>query len=78
MKSHLTIPLTVMGSVVGGIGFSSFRSTRVLPEDLIPRLRLVGDIFTMCWPANVPMKHWASKSSPFRKPKKDFGDLPRG
>ncbi len=41
-----TIPLMVMGSVVGGIGFSCFRSHRVLPDELIPRLRLVGDIFT--------------------------------
>ncbi len=46
LKSNLTIPLTVMGSVVGGIGFSSFRSHRILPDELIPRLRLVGDIFT--------------------------------
>jgi len=46
LKSNLTIPLTVMGSVVGGIGFSSFRSRRILPDELIPRLRLVGDIFT--------------------------------
>jgi signal transduction histidine kinase len=35
-----------MGKVVGGIGFSSFRSGRSLPDELIPRLRLVGDIFT--------------------------------
>ncbi len=35
-----------MGSTVGGIGFSSFRSHRILPDELIPRLRLVGDIFT--------------------------------
>ena len=35
-----------MGSVVGGIGFSSFRSDRKLPDELVPRLRLVGDIFT--------------------------------
>ncbi len=46
MKSNVTIPLMVMGSVVGGIGFSCFRSHRVLPDELIPRLRLVGDIFT--------------------------------
>ena len=46
MKSNVTIPLMVMGSTVGGIGFSSFRSHRILPDELIPRLRLVGDIFT--------------------------------
>lgn len=46
LKSNLTIPLMSMGKVVGGIGFSSFRKTRILLDDLIPRLRLVGDIFT--------------------------------
>ncbi len=46
MKSNVTIPLMVMGCTVGGIGFSSFRSRRILPDLLIPRLRLVGDIFT--------------------------------
>jgi signal transduction histidine kinase len=43
---NLTIPLIVMGSVVGGIGFSSFRSQRQLSDDIVPRLRLLGDIFT--------------------------------
>ena len=46
LKSNLTIPLIVMGTVVGGIGFSCYRSQRILPDELIPRLRLVGDIFT--------------------------------
>lgn len=46
LKSNVTIPLMVMGTVVGGIGFSSFRSQVRLPDELIPRLRLVGDIFT--------------------------------
>jgi signal transduction histidine kinase len=46
LKSNLTIPLKVMGSVVGGIGFASFHSYRDWPDELIQRLRLVGDIFT--------------------------------
>ncbi len=46
LKSNLTIPLMAMGTVVGGIGFSSFRSRLRLPDELIPRLRLMGDIFT--------------------------------
>jgi signal transduction histidine kinase len=46
LKSNLTIPLKVTGSVVGGIGFASFRSQRDWPAELIQRLRLVGDIFT--------------------------------
>src|SRR5262249_18879042 len=32
LKSNLTIPLKVTGSVVGGIGFASFRSTREWPD----------------------------------------------
>ena len=46
LKSNLTIPLTVMGKVVGAIGYTSYRSQRVLPDEFIPPLRLVGDIFT--------------------------------
>jgi signal transduction histidine kinase len=46
LKSSLTIPLKLTGSVVGGIGFASFRSTREWPDELVQRLRLVGDIFT--------------------------------
>ena len=46
MRSNVTIPLMVMGTTVGGIGFTSFRSYRILSDELIPRLRLVGDIFT--------------------------------
>ena len=46
LRSNLSIPLTMMGKVVGGIGFSSFRSPRAVSDELIPRLRLVGDIFT--------------------------------
>jgi signal transduction histidine kinase len=46
LKFNLTIPLVAMGSVVGGIGFSSFRGQKPLPDEFIPRLRLLGDIFT--------------------------------
>ena len=46
LKSNVSIPLTVMGQVVGGIGIACFRSPGELPDDLIPRLRLVGDILT--------------------------------
>ena len=46
LKSNVSIPLTVMGQVVGGIGIACFRSPAVLPDELIPRLRLVGDVFT--------------------------------
>jgi signal transduction histidine kinase len=46
LKSHVMIPLKVMGSVVGAIGFGSFRRRRDWPDELIQRLRLVGEIFT--------------------------------
>jgi signal transduction histidine kinase len=46
MKSHVMIPLKVMGAVVGAVGFASFRGTRAWPDDLVQRLRLVGEIFT--------------------------------
>jgi len=46
LKSQLTIPLKASGVVVGAIGFASFRSRVEWPEELVRRLRLVGDIFT--------------------------------
>jgi signal transduction histidine kinase len=46
LRSHVMIPLQVMGSVVGAIGFGSFRKNRDWPDDLIQRLRLVGELFT--------------------------------
>src|SRR5262249_44762025 len=46
LKSHVMIPLKVRDSVVGAIGFGSFRTRRDWPDDLVQRLRLVGDLFT--------------------------------
>jgi signal transduction histidine kinase len=46
LKSHVMIPLKALGSVVGAIGFSSFRGHHEWPDDLTQRLRLVGEIFT--------------------------------
>jgi len=45
LKSQFTIPLKMAGTVKGGIGFASFRSHLDWPEDLVLRLRLIGDIF---------------------------------
>lgn len=45
-KSSVTIPLIVMGSVVGAIGLASFRTHLAWPDEVVKRLRLVGDIFT--------------------------------
>ena len=46
LKSQLTIPLKMMGTVVGGIGFASLHRYREWPDELVERLRLVGGIFT--------------------------------
>jgi formate hydrogenlyase transcriptional activator len=44
LKSNLAIPLRVSGQVVGIIAFSAFDRTRAWPEDLILRLKLVGEV----------------------------------
>ncbi len=46
LRSHVMIPLRMSGTVVGAIGFASFRAYRDWPEDLVQRLQLVGEIFT--------------------------------
>jgi signal transduction histidine kinase len=46
LKAHVMIPLKVMDAVVGAMGFGSFRESRDWPDELIQRLRLVGEIFT--------------------------------
>jgi PAS domain S-box-containing protein len=46
MKSHVMIPLKMMDTVVGAFGLASFRDSREWPDDLIQRLRRVGEIFT--------------------------------
>jgi RNA polymerase sigma factor (sigma-70 family) len=45
LRSQFTIPLKMAGAIVGAIGFASFRSHLEWPEDLVLRLRLIGDIF---------------------------------
>jgi two-component system, NarL family, sensor kinase len=46
LKSHVMIPLKVMDAYVGAIGFGSFCRSHNWSDDLIQRLRLVGEIFT--------------------------------
>jgi DNA-binding CsgD family transcriptional regulator len=45
LKSQFTIPLRMAGAIVGAIGFACFRSHVEWPEDLVLRLRLMGDVF---------------------------------
>ena len=44
-QSGLTIPLVMAGEVRYAMSFRSFHSERTWPAQLIPRLRLVGEIF---------------------------------
>lgn len=46
LKAQVMIPLKVMDAVVGAVAFGSFRGHRDWPDDLIERLRLVGEIFS--------------------------------
>jgi signal transduction histidine kinase len=46
LQSHVMIPLNIKGSVIGAIGFGAFRKRRDWPDDLVQRLRLVGEVFT--------------------------------
>lgn len=45
LQSHLTIPLKVGGSVQYAIGCGSFREQRFWPEQVVLRLRLLGEVF---------------------------------
>jgi len=45
LHSHLSIPLRIGGRIIGAIAFAAFRETRVWPDDLIARLKLVGEVF---------------------------------
>jgi formate hydrogenlyase transcriptional activator len=44
-KSNLVIPLNVGGSLLGVLGLATSRKAREWPEDLIHRLKLVGEVF---------------------------------
>jgi formate hydrogenlyase transcriptional activator len=47
LLSNLSIPLRVGGGTVGVIAFGAFHATRTWPEDLIARLKLVGEVFAL-------------------------------
>ena len=44
-RSSLAIPLRVGGRIIGAIAFAAFRRTRAWPEDLVVRLKIVGEVF---------------------------------
>jgi formate hydrogenlyase transcriptional activator len=43
--SLLGIPLRIDGRIIGAIAFAAFTETRTWPDDLIMRLKLVGEVF---------------------------------
>jgi len=45
MHSNLSLPLRVGGKIIGAIAFGAFRETRAWPEDLIVRVKLMGEVF---------------------------------
>src|SRR4051794_15583392 len=45
MKSNLAIPLKAGGIVLGVLSFGAFREFRAWPDELVQRLRTVGEIF---------------------------------
>jgi formate hydrogenlyase transcriptional activator len=45
LHSLLSIPLRIGGRIVGAIAFAAFGETRAWPDDLIARLKLVGEVF---------------------------------
>jgi PAS domain S-box-containing protein len=44
IRSSLGLPLRVGGRIVGVITFAAFRSTRKWPDDLIARLKVIGEV----------------------------------
>ena len=45
LRSNLTIPLKVSGQGLGALAIGCFRRERAWPAELVPRLRLLGEVF---------------------------------
>jgi formate hydrogenlyase transcriptional activator len=45
LVSHLAIPFRIGGRVIGAIAFAAHRETRTWPDNLVTRLKLVGEVF---------------------------------
>lgn len=44
-KSGISIPVSVGGTILGALVISTTRNHRSWPKDLVPRLRLIGEVF---------------------------------
>src|SRR5215470_2881374 len=47
LRSHLAIPLRVGGRVAGALSFSGLRNAPSWPEDVVTRLKIIGEIFAI-------------------------------
>jgi len=45
IRAAVIVPLTLAGSVVGALSFATMREDRKWPEELIPRIKLVAEVF---------------------------------
>lgn len=45
-KSNIVIPYHIAGKVIGGMTFTTIKQERKFPSDLIPMLKLIGEIIT--------------------------------
>ncbi len=45
IRASLTVPLAVGGAVLGAVAFASLRAGHAWPDELVGRIRLVGEIF---------------------------------
>lgn len=44
LRAVLRLPVAASGQIIGGISFSAYRTTREWPDELIGRLKIVGDL----------------------------------
>jgi signal transduction histidine kinase len=44
LRAVLRLPVAAGGRIIGGLSFSAYRSTRDWPDELIARLKIVGDL----------------------------------
>jgi signal transduction histidine kinase len=77
LKSNLTIPLSVCGSVLGVIGFGSLRQYRDWPEELIPRLQMLGEMMASAVARKQADEALQAKEHRLRKAQGDFRVLAR-
>jgi two-component system, NarL family, sensor kinase len=75
LKSHVTIPLKVRDSVVGAIGFGSFRTRFEWPDELIQRLRLVGEFFANALARKRADEALRAREQSFRQAQEDLREL---